>query len=63
MLIAIEAIAGAKIIVEWFPQFEVWQVGVAVMALEPARRWELWTSLIGTGVFLVIGWLSQRKTA
>lgn len=39
-------------------------IGVlALMALEPARRWELWTSLIVTAVFLAIGWLSQRKTA
>ncbi|MEY4269073.1 MAG: permease [Pseudomonadota bacterium] len=33
VVIAIEAIAGAKIICEWFPQFEVWQVGVVLMAL------------------------------
>lgn len=33
VVIAIEAIAGAKIIVDWFPQFEVWQVGVVLMAL------------------------------
>ena len=33
VVIAIEAIAGAKIICGWFPQFEVWQVGVALMAL------------------------------
>ncbi len=33
VVIAIEAIAGAKIICGWFPQFEVWQVGVVLMAL------------------------------
>ena len=33
VVIAIEAIAGAKIIVDWFPQFEVWQVGVVLMAI------------------------------
>ena len=33
VVIAIEAIAGAKIINSWFPQFEVWQIGVTLMAL------------------------------
>lgn len=33
VVIAIEAIAGGKIIVQWFPQFEVWQVGVVIMAI------------------------------
>ena len=33
VIITIEAIAGAKIIVDWFPQFEVWQVGVVLMAI------------------------------
>ena len=33
VVIAIEAIAGAKIICSWFPQFAVWQVGVGLMAL------------------------------
>ena len=33
VVIAIEAIAGAKIINGWFPQFEVWQIGVALMAV------------------------------
>jgi L-asparagine transporter-like permease len=33
VVIAIEAIAGAKIICEWYPQFEVWQVGVVLMAI------------------------------
>jgi GABA permease len=33
VVIAIEAIAGAKIICEWFPQFAVWQVGVVLMAV------------------------------
>ena len=32
VVIAIEAIAGAKIICGWFPQFAIWQVGVALMA-------------------------------
>jgi GABA permease len=33
VVIAIEAIAGAKIISSWYPQFPVWQVGVTLMAL------------------------------
>ncbi len=34
VVIAVEAIAGAKIIIElWLPQFQVWQVGVVLMAL------------------------------
>ena len=33
VVIAIEAIAGAKIICGWFPQFEVWQVGMVLMAI------------------------------
>jgi GABA permease len=32
VVIAIEAIAGAKIICGWFPQFAVWEVGVVLMA-------------------------------
>lgn len=33
VVIAIEAIAGAKIINGWFPQFDVWEIGVALMAI------------------------------
>lgn len=33
VVIAVEAIAGAKIICGWYPQFAVWQVGVVLMAL------------------------------
>ncbi len=33
VVIAIEAIAGAKIINSWYPQFEIWQIGVTLMAL------------------------------
>lgn len=33
VVIAIEAIAGAKIINGWFPMLEVWQIGVVLMAL------------------------------
>jgi GABA permease len=33
VVVAIEAIAGAKIIQEWLPQFPVWQIGVVLMAV------------------------------
>ncbi len=33
VVIAVEAIAGAKIICGWFPQFQVWEVGVVLMAV------------------------------
>lgn len=33
VVIAIEAIAGAKIINGWFPMLEVWQIGIVLMAL------------------------------
>ncbi|MEY2927655.1 MAG: permease, partial [Pseudomonadota bacterium] len=33
VVVAIEAIAGAKIIQEWLPRFAVWEIGVALMAL------------------------------
>ncbi len=33
VVIAVEAIAGARIISSWLPQFAIWQVGVALMAL------------------------------
>jgi GABA permease len=33
VVIAIEAIAGAKIINGWFPTLEVWQIGVVLMAI------------------------------
>jgi GABA permease len=66
VVIAIEAIAGAKIIVDWFPQFEVWQVGVVLMAiltgvnLMSARSYgefEFWfasTKVIAIIVFILV---------
>jgi GABA permease len=33
VVIAIEAIAGSKIILQWLPGFEIWQVGVVIMAV------------------------------
>jgi GABA permease len=66
VVIAIEAIAGAKIIVDWFPMFEVWQVGVVLMAiltgvnLMSARSYgefEFWfasTKVIAIIVFILV---------
>ena len=66
VVIAIEAIAGAKIICEWFPQFEVWQVGVVLMALLTAvnlmsarsyGEFEFWfasTKVIAIIVFILV---------
>lgn len=33
VVIAVEAIAGAKIIAGWFPMLQVWEIGVALMAV------------------------------
>jgi len=61
VVIAIEAIAGAKIINGWFPQFAVWQIGVALMAVLTAvnllsarsyGEFEFWFSLIKVGAIL-----------
>jgi GABA permease len=69
VVIAIEAIAGAKIIVQWLPQFEVWQVGVAIMAaltavnLLSARSYgefEFWfasTKVVAIAVFILVAGL------
>jgi GABA permease len=66
VVIAVEAIAGAKIICGWFPQFQVWEVGVALMALltgvnlMSARSYgefEFWfasTKVIAIIVFIVV---------
>ena len=66
VVIAIEAIAGAKIIVQWLPQFEVWQVGVVIMAvltgvnLLSARSYgefEFWfasTKVVAIAVFILV---------
>ena len=67
VVIAIEAIAGAKIITGWFPQFAVWQVGVVLMALLTAvnlmsarsyGEFEFWfasTKVIAILVFILLG--------
>lgn len=66
VVIAIEAIAGAKIICGWFPQFEVWQVGVSLMAILTAvnlmsaksyGEFEFWfasTKVIAIIVFIAV---------
>lgn len=66
VVIAVEAIAGAKIICGWFPQFEVWEVGVALMAvltgvnLMSARSYgefEFWfasTKVVAIIVFILV---------
>ena len=67
VVIAVEAIAGAKIICGWFPQFEVWQVGVALMAILTAvnlmsarsyGEFEFWfasTKVVAIIVFIAVG--------
>lgn len=69
VVIAIEAIAGAKIIVQWLPMFEVWQVGVVIMAvltgvnLLSARSYgefEFWfasTKVVAIAVFILVAGL------
>ncbi len=71
VVVAIEAIAGAKIIHLWLPMLEVWQIGLALMAvltavnLASARSYgefEFWFASIKVAailVFIVIaaGWL------
>jgi len=66
VVIAIEAIAGAKIICEWFPQFAVWQVGVVLMAILTAvnlmsarsyGEFEFWfasTKVVAIIVFILV---------
>lgn len=66
VVIAIEAIAGAQIIVQWLPQFAVWQVGVVIMAvltgvnLMSARSYgefEFWfasTKVVAILVFILV---------
>jgi GABA permease len=66
VVIAVEAIAGAKIICGWFPQFEVWQVGVVLMAILTAvnllsarsyGEFEFWfasTKVVAIIVFILV---------
>lgn len=71
VVVAIEAIAGAKIIQSWLPMFEVWQIGLALMVLLTAinlasarsyGEFEFWFASIKVAaivVFIVLaaGWL------
>ena len=66
VVIAIEAIAGAKIIHDWFPQLAVWQIGVVLMAVLTAvnllsarsyGEFEFWfasTKVIAIIVFILV---------
>lgn len=66
VVIAIEAIAGAKIINGWFPQYEVWEIGVVLMALLTAvnllsaksyGEFEFWfasTKVVAILVFILV---------
>ena len=66
VVIAVEAIAGAKIINGWFPQLAVWQIGVALMAVLTAvnllsarsyGEFEFWfasTKVVAIIAFIVI---------
>ncbi len=66
VVIAIEAIAGAKIINSWFPQMEVWQIGVVLMAILTAinlmsakhyGEFEFWfasTKVVAIIVFILV---------
>ncbi|WP_296679779.1 amino acid permease [Novosphingobium sp.] len=64
VVVAIEAIAGAKILGQWFPQVEPWQIGVGLMALltgvnlmstRSYGEFEFWFSL--TKVLAIIGFI------
>ncbi len=72
VVVAIEALAGAKIVHDaWLPQFEIWQIGIALMALLTAinlasarsyGEFEFWFASIKVAAivaFIVIaaGWL------
>ena len=62
VVVAIEAIAGAKIISDWFPMLPVWAVGVALMALLTAvnlmsarsyGEFEFWFSSLKVAAIIV----------
>lgn len=61
VVVAVEAVIGAKIIAEWYPQFAEWQIGVALMLALTAvnllstrtyGEFEFWFSLIKVGAIL-----------
>jgi GABA permease len=62
VVVAFEAVAGAKILHDWFPQFPVWQIGVALMTVLTAvnlmstksyGEFEFWFSSIKVAAILV----------
>lgn len=66
VVVAVEAVAGAKIISQWYPQFAEWQIGVALMLTLTAvnllstrtyGEFEFWFSLIkvlAIGAFILV---------
>ena len=61
VVVAVEAVAGAKILAEWYPMFAEWQIGVALMLALTAvnlmstrayGEFEFWFSLIKVGAIL-----------
>lgn len=66
VVVAVEAVVGAKIIHEWYPMFAEWQIGVALMLVLTAvnllstrayGEFEFWFSLIkvaAIGAFILI---------
>jgi len=62
VVVAVEAVAGAKILAEWYPQFAEWQIGVALMLALTAvnllstrayGEFEFWFSLIKVGAIVL----------
>lgn len=62
VVVAIEAIAGAKIIHDWFPQYPVWAIGVSLMAVltgvnlmstKSYGEFEFWFSSIKVAAIIV----------
>ena len=61
VVVAVEAVAGAKILHQWYPMFAEWQIGVALMLALTAvnlmstrafGEFEFWFSLIKVGAIL-----------
>jgi len=61
VVVAVEAVAGAKILAAWYPMFAEWQIGVALMLALTAvnllstrayGEFEFWFSLIKVGAIL-----------
>lgn len=61
VVVAVEAVAGAKILHQWYPMFAEWQIGVALMLALTAvnlmstrayGEFEFWFSLVKVGAIL-----------